>query len=305
MTLPPRWRRSLQIAVAVLLMVLLWAGLDGAAALGMLRTADPGWLVAALLALTAQTLLSAWRWRLTAQALGLPIAPGRAVREYYIAQIVNQSLPGGVMGDVGRAVRSRAQAGLRVAGQAVVIERVAGQLAMIAMMLAGALAVTLAPGGIALPVPLLGVLMVAVAAIALLALWPGRAATRLRGLRAAFRRALLAPQVRNRQIALSLCTASLNVASFAFCARATGTDLGLAAALALVPLILSAMALPLSVAGWGLREGAAAVLFPLAGASATAGLAASVAFGLMFLLASLPGLALILTMRARKPRPAG
>ena len=47
----------------------------------------------------------------------------------------------------------------------------------------------------------------------------------------------------------------------------------------------------------GLRivhEGAAAAFFPLAGASATAGLAASIAFGLVFLISTLPGLALLL-----------
>jgi hypothetical protein len=52
------------------------------------------------------------------------------VREYYLAQIVNQSLPGGMIGDAGRAVRARAQAGLLAAGQAVVFERLAGQIAM-------------------------------------------------------------------------------------------------------------------------------------------------------------------------------
>ncbi|NIY95540.1 UPF0104 family protein, partial [Salipiger sp. HF18] len=56
-----------------------------------------------------------------------------------------------------------------------------------------------------------------------------------------------------------------------------------------VPLILTAMLLPASVAGWGWREGAAAALFPLAGLSAEAGLAASIAYGLISLLSALPG----------------
>jgi glycosyltransferase 2 family protein len=59
--------------------------------------------------------------------------------------------------------------------------------------------------------------------------------------------------------------------------------------LALVPIILFAMLVPLSVSGWGLREGAAAALFPVAGATAAEGFATSVAFGLAFLVAVLPG----------------
>jgi hypothetical protein len=49
------------------------------------------------------------------------------------------------------------------------------------------------------------------------------------------------------------------------------------------------MLIPISVSGWGLREGAAAALLPIAGATASGGLAASVAFGLTFIAAVLPG----------------
>ncbi|MFP4274670.1 MAG: UPF0104 family protein, partial [Paracoccaceae bacterium] len=48
--------------------------------------------------------------------------------------------------------------------------------------------------------------------------------------------------------------------------------------------------IPISISGWGLREGAAAALLPLAGATASDGFAASVAFGLVFTASVLPGL---------------
>lgn len=293
-------RRILQISVAIGLMVLLWVNLDVPEALRMLARAQPGSLGAALLALTVQTLLSAWRWRLTARQLGLRIAPSQSVREYYLAQIVNQSLPGGMAGDVGRAVRSRREAGLRRATEAVIIERLAGQTAIIAILLGAAIAVTLTPGGLALPPPLLALgTVIGLAAVATAAAirWlphlPGAAGRRLMALRAPLIRAMAAP-VLPAQIALSLGTATANLLAFDFCARATGTHLPVGAIPVLVPLILVTMVLPISVSGWGLREGAAAAFFPLAGASATAGLAASIAFGLVFLISTLPGLALLL-----------
>jgi hypothetical protein len=67
-------------------------------------------------------------------------------------------------------------------------------------------------------------------------------------------------------------------------------------------MILLAMLIPLTIGGWGLREGAAAWLFPLAGATAAEGLAASVAFGLVFLCVALPGLFFIAGARD-KSRP--
>ena len=92
----------------------------------------------------AQTVLSAMRWRLTARQLGQTIPLTRAIGEYYLAQVVNQSLPGGVVGDAGRAVRARHQAGLRRAGAAVAIERLAGQVALF-LVLAPQIARLIAP----------------------------------------------------------------------------------------------------------------------------------------------------------------
>jgi glycosyltransferase 2 family protein len=90
-------------------------------------------------------------------------------------------------------------------------------------------------------------------------------------------------------VLLSLGTTACVLAAFAFCAEAVGVRLDLVEILALVPIILFTMLVPLTVSGWGLREGAAAALFPLAGASSSSGLAASVAFGLAFIVTVLPG----------------
>ncbi len=95
------------------------------------------------MSLTLQTILSALRWRLTAARLGQVIGVGEAVREYYLGQVVNQSLPGGMVGDAGRAVRTGRRAGLVRAGQAVVLERFAGQFAVAVVMIAAGAAATL------------------------------------------------------------------------------------------------------------------------------------------------------------------
>lgn len=293
------WRGG-QIAVLFALGAFLWHAVDGRAALDQLRRADPRWLVAAAILLSVQTVLSAQRWRITAAQLGLEIPAFLALKEYYLAQVVNQSLPGGVLGDAGRAVRSRAQAGLAVAAQAVVFERVAGQLGLLAVLLIGTGLGLLMPAALAWPDWLAQAVVVVVALAAvgagIAALMPatGRFAQR-------FILAVWAPRVRVRQITLSLTTALCNVAAFACCAMALGVAMPAVAVAALVPLILFAMVLPLSVAGWGLREGAAALLFPVMGATAEAGLATSIAFGLVFLITTLPGL-LVPLLAASRPK---
>ena len=289
--------RGLQVAVALGLLALLWAVADGRAALGHLAAADPGWLAAALLALTAQTVLSALRWRLTAGQLGLALGRATAVREYYLAQIVNLSLPGGVLGDAGRALRTRAQAGLLAAGQAVLFERLAGQVALLCLFSAAVAGTLAVPGGFDWPgwllPPVLATLAGAIGAGLVLRLagprLPGRAGRGIAALGWAFLGAVWAPAVRGRQLALSLGTALLNIAAFTLCAAAVGVMLPPATALVLVPLILFTMLVPVTVSGWGLREGAAAGLLPLAGATVAEGLAASMAFGVAVLVAALPG----------------
>jgi uncharacterized membrane protein YbhN (UPF0104 family) len=269
-------------------------------------TAEWRWLVLAVTVLTLQTILSALRWRLTADQLGLSIGLGHAIREYYLAQVVNQSLPGGVIGDAGRAYRSRAQAGLMASGQAVVIERLAGQIALFATLTGAFLATSLVPGGIDWPrwlaVP---VAVFVLAGLALpLALWTatriGRHGRARRCQRLAGARDGVGPgrRVLPGQVALSIGTTLCNLAAFAFCARAVGVELSLAAVATLVPLILFTMLIPISISGWGLREGAAAALLPLAGVSASDGLASSVAFGVAFVVSVLPGL-VFLRLRPR------
>ncbi|PWK62944.1 lysylphosphatidylglycerol synthase transmembrane domain-containing protein [Roseicyclus mahoneyensis] len=305
--IPPALIRTVQITVALAMLVWLWHAADGAEAARRLAGADPLWLMAALLTLSLQTVLSALRWRLTARQLGIVIDRRTAVREYYLSQIVNQTLPGGVLGDAGRALRARAQAGLLASGQAVVYERLAGQIAIFAVMALAFGATLAAPGGLVWPgwlvVPVAGLVLAGLALPAVLWLaahvLPGRMGRGLGDLGRGFARAMTGRRVLGRQLGLSLAIALANIAAFAFCVRAIGADLPVTDALALVPLILFTMLVPITVSGWGLREGAAAAILPVAGIAAAEGLAASVAFGLVFLASSLPGaVALVLSPSA-------
>ena len=76
----------------------------------------------------------------------------------------------------------------------------------------------------------------------------------------------------------------------------------------LLPLALSCWlvsAVPLNLAGWGPREGAAAWVFAAAGLGAATGLATAVAFGAIAFVGTLPGAALLLAGRVRRQAAAG
>lgn len=294
----------LRVGVTIALLALLWHLTGGPQVVSLLAQTQWPWLLAALAAAHGQVVLSALRWRLTAAQLDQPMRKRAAISEYYLSQFVNLAVPGGVLGDAGRAVRQRHQAGLLRAAQAVVLERLIGQVALFAVMFTGFVIAITVPGGMVLPgwvsdiVGWLALVLTGLVVLGgVLVLIPGAVARATSGFIMALRQGLLARGVWPRQIGLSLAIVACNLASFAFCALATGTDIPLVGVVTVLPLILTAMMIPLSVGGWGLREGAAAALWPVLGAQPEAGIAASIVFGLVILVASLPGVWTLLVRR--------
>lgn len=299
------------LSAGLLMLVFWWT--DPQALWRQLTTIAPAWLALALAVTVVQVVLSAWRWRYTCSLLSLPLALPTAIGEYYLGTFLNQVLPGGVAGDVNRAWRhGRAGSPTMTAANAVLIERLSGQLVMV--MLTAGLMLMLWPfdpdgllaagsggnGGLVWwwLVPALLVLLGLVFRVPLLRY--------LRRLGADLQRALLvwpAPLVQ-------LIASGLIVASYlaVFLLLAEGMDVfegvGWSRLLPLCAGLLLAMALPLSVAGWGLREGAAALLWPLAGLPAEQGVVLSVAYGLLVLVSSLPGVVVLVSGRSGPGRTA-
>ncbi len=249
------------------------------------------WLGLAMVISVFQVIASAWRWRFTAARLGVPLGFSSAISEYYLATLVNQVLPGGVMGDAQRAWRhSRALAHKSPAIQAVVIERLSGQCVMLALAGVAAWHWAITPS---LPnAHSVGVFTVVVIGVIALIIggcrrYPPRW---LSAWRTALWQALLAPAALPRQLLASVLIAGSYLAIYACCLAAMGAQGSLWEWISLVPLVLAAMLIPLSIAGWGLREGAAAALWPLAGLPVAQGLSAAVVYGAVIFVASLPGL---------------
>ncbi len=76
--------------------------------------------------------------------------------------------------------------------------------------------------------------------------------------------------------------------TFLIAARTAGTTAPLSQMLPIALLVMMAMVLP-SVGGWGPREGVTAWAFAAAGLGAQRGVATAVVYGVMVLVASLPG----------------
>ena len=121
------------LAAAGILTVLLWR-LGSGPFLDGLRRVDGRAVAAAGAIGLLSTVCSAARWRLVAGGLGLRLPLGTAVAGCYRSVFLNATLPGGVVGDVHRAVSSgRAAGDLGRGVRAVVWERTAGQVVQAAV----------------------------------------------------------------------------------------------------------------------------------------------------------------------------
>lgn len=271
-------------------LVLLATQVGTEAVVGALRAIDVPTLVAALALGAVATVCSAWRWCLVARSLGLRLPLPRAVADCYQALLLNSVLPAGVLGDVQRAVgHGRREGDLGGGVRAVVIERLAGHVVLVAVAL-GVLAARPALADV-LPVPGWAPAFVLGSAVAVLA-WVFRA--RLRGLLAGAGVAL-----RPGVLLLSAGTLAGCLATFVLAARAAGATAPLATLLPLLLVALAAMVLPLNVGGWGPREAAAAAAFGAAGLGAAQGLATAVVYGVLGLVAVLPGAGVLLVRGVR------
>jgi uncharacterized membrane protein YbhN (UPF0104 family) len=287
-------------AVALLAATIAWV--EPAALAARLRALDAGWLALGVACAVPVYVAFAARWWWIARALDAPIGLARAHAEYALSTFLNQALPLGIAGDAARAVRHGAR--LRRAGAAaptahavaaVVVERVVG-LVGLGLAIAGAAAWA---GASARPlVALAGGVEVAAIALVVVLLTTRRGAGRLGVLGASARRALRRPATLAPPVALSLLGTAALVAQFHAAARAVGGAPSFAASAAVVPVVLGAAMVPLAFAGWGAREAVAAALWGALGLSTAAGAAAGVAFGAVTLLASAPGLVVLLLPEA-------
>lgn len=272
---------KLAFSVSCLAALLWWT--DAAGVWARLQDAHSTWIGFALLAVTAATWSMARRWQVSARALGIEISYPLALREYYLAQLVNSTVPGGVAGDATRAVRVRHEVDLKRAVQSVMVERVLGQIAMFGLVFVGFAAALVIPGGLDWPMAS-WVVPIGLGSCALVVFILSQGS----GPVGRFAHLVIRLQRQPEMVVHGVLTTGCLIFAFYACARATGTRIPASGWGTLIPLILSAMLIPLSVGGWGWREGAAAAMFPLIGASANAGIAAGIAYGAVLLFAALP-----------------
>jgi Lysylphosphatidylglycerol synthase TM region len=255
------------------------------------------------------TVCSAWRWRVVARALGVDIGLPDAVGAYYRSLFLNSVLPGGVLGDVHRAVMHGRRAGDMARGlRAVAWERMWGQVIQ-AVVTVVVLLTLPSPVRPALPYVLAGVAGAAGCAALIVRRAARRGRPRLaraaRAVSADLRCGLLARNVWPQLTLASVLVVAGHTVTFVIAARVAGCTAPLGELVALLMVVQVAVVIPLSIGGWGLREGAAAWAFAAAGLGAAAGITVATLYAVLMLAAVAPGAGLLVGDAVRRRRDQG
>ncbi|MCZ6466691.1 MAG: lysylphosphatidylglycerol synthase transmembrane domain-containing protein [Alphaproteobacteria bacterium] len=292
---------ALKFLVSGLLIWFLLANVDLDAAKERVLAIAPGMVALATAIFLVQLVIGAMRWRAVLDAIGAPLPFARAVKFFFIGAFFSQTLPSSVGGDAVRIYKTwRAGLTLRGAVNGVMLERIAAIVALVALVAAtqpfflprvGEDTAGWIGSAVALSVAATVAGMVALLVLDRLpaSLRGWRLVRGLAQLGADARKVFLAPRAAGKAFGLGVAghvnlTLGVYVLALGLKLEVTWVD-----CIVLFPPALLITTLPISIAGWGVREGAMVAMFALVGVPTDGALVLSILFGLLDALISLPG----------------
>ncbi|MEJ2061334.1 MAG: lysylphosphatidylglycerol synthase transmembrane domain-containing protein [Gammaproteobacteria bacterium] len=292
----------LRLLITLLVFALILRSVNLSNLADTLKQIEAGPLVLAVLLQFASTVLAALRWRLVMQRLEFGQDTWFYVKSYFKGMFFNQGLPTSIGGDAIR-VLDVARQGFRKRESfyGVASDRIIGLAALLLLNLLASLALphTL-PKQVFVPIALLvGAGLIGFGALFFFrrlhwfSRWP--VMNLLPILSERMHRIFHAPGASVVIVLLSLVIHLLAVLSIYCIGLSVDLPYGPLTYLVIVPPVILLTIVPVSLAGWGVREGGMVGLFALIGAAKAAVLTMSIVYGLILILVSLPGLVVYLT----------
>jgi hypothetical protein len=260
--------------------------IDLGAVVDLIGRAAPLALGVAVLVVIAQFAVLVWRWQLVIHILG-----GKAVGFGTLALflghscLIGQVLPSSVGGDVARTVLLSRSTGAAAAARSVICDRLLGFAALALLVVPTVPVIAKMIGSVTpfltLTICALGTLTAAALVLAYsLTYGVPRLGRHLAAVAGDLRITLRSGKLGLLAITLAIGASLFGVLLVYMIGSAIGADLRALDCLVLVPPALLVSALPISLGGWGVREGALVAAFSLVHADPAAVAATSVVFGL-------------------------
>jgi len=277
-------------------------------------------LIAAIGAQLAASFLSALRWWLLLRHTSAHARFSQVLPSYYLGLFFNNLLPTGVGGDVVRTVHlTRRGLGLKALAASVIVDRGIGLLAM--LLLASTCAVWLPQIGLddtarrsalwLLAACLGGIVLAMSPWMGVLLAWLKKRYDKTKVRHGIFESVLMCYSYRSRPgllllaALLSVLAQSFVILVYAVLGGGIGLALPVASYFVIVPIVLVAAMLPISLGGLGVREGMLVGLLIAFGAERQLAIGLSLLYLFVLWLAALPGATVLLMRTAPVPHGKG
>ena len=289
-------KNIIKLIITIAIFYFLFRNIDFVEFRNMIFASHGGWILVALIMQLTSTYLAAYRWFKISQLLVFKEKLSFYVQSYFKGTFFNQVLPSSIGGDAVRIVDlTRKGYEKKDSFYGVFVDRVVGLVGLLVLNLLATLIffgtferdfslliIVITVGGIS------GfALLFQLHRLTFLANIKGlnlfvRLANRLNSLYAS--RMLLM-----KHISISVVVHFFSVLTMYGLALALRLDLSFQTLLIAVPPVFLLTIIPISLAGWGVREGAMIGIFMLVGADQNKVLAVSILYGLLLILSALPG----------------
>ncbi|MDH2351744.1 lysylphosphatidylglycerol synthase transmembrane domain-containing protein [Bradyrhizobium sp. SSUT112] len=285
----------LKFVVSIGILVMIMRGRDLWSLKADLLAAKPSMLALVVLLLFAQTFLLCHRWILILRAMGVSLDWLAGWRILIVSTFFNQIMPAG--GDAVRIwmLRRHGEQWSKTISS-IVADRFLALLALVAVTLAGMPFLLPRINDSSLLFVIVTVLAftcIGVIALVTLNWWPPRLIAVLPATAVRFvmliRAPLLATEGRCMLITSAIIIHLMTVAACYVLSIGLDAQLSALDAFVLVPLVILSSAVPISIGGWGVREGAMVAALSLTGVASEKALAISVLLGLGGLIVGLFG----------------
>jgi len=289
-------KNILKLVITIGIFVFLFRYVDVQQLLAILAKSHGGYLLIACLFQLSSTSLAAYRWQLIMCRLVFDEPLSFYVKSYFKGTFFNQVLPGSIGGDAVRIIElSRMGYNKKDAFYGIFVDRVIGVLGLLVLNGIANLAFPdIFPPWLFKLINILTlcgfcgfILLMNLNRIELLSRYKFidlfyRLANRLNRLYDT--KTLLA-----KHVAISVIVHLFSVLAIFSIALSVNVHVNLQTFLIAIPPIFLLMIVPISLAGWGVRDGAMVGILMLVGADRTGVLAVSILYGILLIISSLPG----------------
>ncbi|MEA1982259.1 MAG: lysylphosphatidylglycerol synthase transmembrane domain-containing protein [Campylobacterota bacterium] len=289
-------KNIIKLIITIAIFYFLFRNIDFVEFSKLILNSHGGWIAVALLMQLTSTYLAAYRWFKISQLLVFKERLSFYVQSYFKGTFFNQVLPSSIGGDAVRIIDlTRKKYDKKDAFYGVFVDRVVGLVGLLVLNL---LATLIFFGTFERDFSLLIIIITLGGITGFALLFQLHRLTFLADIKGLNLLVRLANRLNSlysssmlliKHISISILVHLFSVLTMYGLSLALDVGLSFQTLLIAVPPVFLLTIVPISLAGWGVREGAMIGIFMLVGADQTKVLAMSILYGLLLILSALPG----------------